>query len=199
MLIVHEERLLHRLWRNSDESRPGLMNLRQDEIHGLHLPHTKRTPSPADEADYQASFRQQVRRRNELAVVVRKFERRRRCSDRQDVRSKVSRFQVSDRQGVNRLRLRRNVLGDQFPALGEDLRSGRRASRTLVGFLQRSPLHLVSSLYPCAACKYVDPSGEGPRDWAVPASRESRQFSARPVVLEESSALRESVPPPTGT
>src|SRR5579859_6651443 len=62
VLIVHEKRLLHSLRRNGNERRSRLLNLRQNEIHRLHLADAKRTPASADKAEHESSVGEQVRR-----------------------------------------------------------------------------------------------------------------------------------------
>ncbi len=57
VLIVHEERLLHRLRRNGDERRTAsLLDLRHDEVHGFHLADAEWTPPAANEAEHEASI-----------------------------------------------------------------------------------------------------------------------------------------------
>ena len=62
VLVVHEERLLHRLRRDSDERRSSLLDLRQDEVHSFHLSYTKRTPASANETHHKLSLGEQVGR-----------------------------------------------------------------------------------------------------------------------------------------
>ncbi len=86
VLVAHEERLLYGLRRNCHERCACLLNLWQDEIHRFHLADAERAPAPADEAEHEASFREQVGRRDALAVVILKLEFRNRRSDRQNIR-----------------------------------------------------------------------------------------------------------------
>ena len=62
MLIVHKERLLHGLRGKGNERRSRLLKLRQDEIHGFHLPDAEWTPSSADEAKHKPAFGEQIGR-----------------------------------------------------------------------------------------------------------------------------------------
>ena len=48
------------LRRNRRERRACLLDLRQDEIHRLHLANAKRAPAPTNEAEHEASFGEQI-------------------------------------------------------------------------------------------------------------------------------------------
>lgn len=66
-------------------------------------------------------------------------------ADGQGVRREMFLFELSDNARVNRLRLGRNVLGDQFFALGKDLAKWTRVGARSC-FFKRSPFHKVRYL-----------------------------------------------------
>src|SRR5439155_16568393 len=82
--------------------------------------------------------------RNYLAVVIRKFECRGLRTDGQSTFREMPGLQFRDSLRMNRLGLSRNVLGNQFFALGKDLAQRSRVSNR-TGFFERTPLHSRSA------------------------------------------------------
>ena len=124
--------------------RACLLDLWQDEIHRFHLTDAKRAPAAADEAEHEASFGEQVGGGDALAVVILKLEFGNLRADGQNIRGQtLFLLQFRDGARMNRLRLRRNILRDQFLALGKDL-----AQRTNVSlrsrFFEGAPFHKSS-------------------------------------------------------
>src|SRR5208282_5735178 len=122
------------------ECRACLLDLRRDEVHRFHLSDTERAPAPANEAEHEAAFGEQAGRRNACAVVILKLEFWNLRAYGKNVRGLTFLPQLREGPSVNRLRLRRNVLRDQFLALGKDV--AERANVNLrLRFFQRTPLH----------------------------------------------------------
>src|SRR5580704_7059507 len=140
VLIVHKERLLHGLRGNGDERCSRLLNLRQNEIHGFHLPHAKRAPAPADEAEDKTPFKKQFGGRNNLAIVILQLEAWRLGADRKNGSCEIFLLEFSNNLSVNRLRLGRNIPGDQFLALSENIAQGSDFCLRARLF-ERTPLH----------------------------------------------------------
>ncbi len=138
---MHEERLLDRLGRNGNQLRSSLLDLRQDEVHGFHLPHAERAPPSANEAQHQPSLREQIGGRDDLAVVVPQFKRRRLRADWPDVRCEMVLLQFNDSLRMNRLRLSGNVLRDEIFALSKDLAQWACVDSG-TGFFERTPFHM---------------------------------------------------------
>src|ERR1700735_4221607 len=136
---MHEERLFYSLRRDGDERSSCPLDLRRNQIHRLHLPPAKPTPPPPNKAQHELLPRQQGRRGEDLAVVVRKFECGSLRPDRNEVRRQEPPLEFSNGLPVNGLSLGGSVLRDQFLAFGKDL-AKRPLIGACVGSLQRSPL-----------------------------------------------------------
>ncbi len=118
----------------------GLLDLRDDQVHGFHLSDAERAPAAADEAEHEAAIGQQVGGTDQFSVVIMEFELGRFRSDGQDVRREILLFQFIDGLCVDFLRFCRDVLRDEFFALGVDVAQRTKVSRR-GGFFQGTPLH----------------------------------------------------------
>src|SRR5258708_2813597 len=74
--------------------------------------------------------------------MILKFELRSLCTHRKNVLREIPLFKISDGSGVNRLRLRRNVLRDQPFALGKNFSQWTNVS-LWAGFFEGAPFHRI--------------------------------------------------------
>ena len=142
VLIVHEEGLFLGLRGNRDQRGSRGLDFIRDGIHRFHLANAEGTPTAANEQDHQPSLGEQIGRRNELAVVVRKFECGGMLSPTLSALACDSlSFEPSDASSMDSLHFRRNILGDRFLALGENLTQRPHVGYEL-RFRKRAPLHI---------------------------------------------------------
>ena len=141
MLVVHEESLLLRLRRYGNHGSSRSRNLSHAARHSLHLPHAKRTPPSANEAEDQSTPRQKIGGRNRLAAVVWEFEQRSLRADLESMGRESLSFEASYGSRVDSLNTGWNVLRDQLFALGKNFAQRSNISGSM-GFDERSPFHL---------------------------------------------------------
>src|SRR5215471_837326 len=120
MLIMHEKRLFHRLRRDGDQRSPRLLDLGPDQVHRFHLPYAEWTPPPTNEANHQPPAVEQIRRANDVPIMILHFEGGGLRSDSQRTCRNTSNLQLGYGLFVNRLSLRWNVLRNQLLALGKN-------------------------------------------------------------------------------
>ena len=140
MLVVHEVRLFDGLRGDGEEDCSGFFDLRDDQVHGFHLPNAEGAPAAADKAEEQAASCQQVGGADEVAIVVLQFELGCLGADGEDIGDEVSLREFGDCLLMDGQRLGGNVLRDQLLAFGVDL-SQRTLIKAGLRFFERAPLH----------------------------------------------------------
>jgi hypothetical protein len=139
MLVGHEERLLHRLWRDRHERGAGLLNPGKRAVHRLHLPAAERIPSSPKETHHQPPTTQQLRGRNRPSILIGKEKLRDPRSHGKRLRGQPLRFEVRNHASMHGQRLSRHVLSDLRLSLSQNL---AQRTRLVVSFLfEGSPLH----------------------------------------------------------
>jgi len=143
VLIVHKESLLLRLRRNGYDRRSSSGDFAGSRRHGFHLCHAKRTPAPANEQKNKPTSSKKLGRRDDLAIMIRQFKRRRFPAGAKHAKcigGESLSFEASNRTQVDSLNCSGNVFGDSFFALSKNFAQRANIS-TRVGFLQRAPFH----------------------------------------------------------
>jgi hypothetical protein len=114
----------------------------QDKVYGFQLSDTERAPASTKKTDHQSALGQQIARRNQLAVVICEFKRRRLCTCREGASGHPRLLEIGDYSGMDSLRFRRNVFGNEFLALGKNL-AQRPCIRVRTRFFEGAPFHRV--------------------------------------------------------